>query len=77
VLITWLYNNTGRSIFVAAVFHASQNVSWQLFPVAGSFFDPRVWGLLSTIAAGTVVLWWGPASLAGRRRPVRQLVSTV
>jgi CAAX protease family protein len=36
VLQTWLYNNTGRSVFAAAVFQAFANASWQLFPNRGS-----------------------------------------
>lgn len=76
VLITWLYDNAARSILIAALFHASQNVCWQLFPVAGSYFDPRVWGLLSLIAAGGVIVWFGPASLTRRgSRGDRQLES--
>src|SRR5450631_42056 len=35
VIITWLYNNTGRSLFVATVFHAMMNLTWQIFPIRG------------------------------------------
>lgn len=35
VIIVWLYNNTGRRAFVAAVFHTMMNFTWQLFPVNG------------------------------------------
>ena len=47
VIIVWLYNNTGRSVFVAAVFHAMVNLTWQLFPVNGSYYDPRLSGLIA------------------------------
>lgn len=36
VLIVWLYNNTGKSVFAATLFHATLNISWQLFPNGGS-----------------------------------------
>ncbi len=36
VIIVWIYNNTGKSIFAAALFHMMINVTWQLFPVNGS-----------------------------------------
>lgn len=32
VLLVWLYNNTGRSVFAVALFHTMINISWQLFP---------------------------------------------
>ncbi|MGA8596932.1 MAG: CPBP family intramembrane glutamic endopeptidase [Bryobacteraceae bacterium] len=58
VLIVWLYNNTGRSVFAAAVFHATSNVSWQLFPINGSHFDPRVTGVITAFAALLVTVIW-------------------
>ena len=64
VLIVWLYTNTGRSVFVAAIFHAMINLTWQLFPVSGSFYDPRVTGSIAAILAVGVVLVWGPRTLA-------------
>jgi uncharacterized protein len=64
VIIVWLYNNTGRSVFVAALFHTMMNLTWQLFPINGSYFDPRVTGLISAIVAVVVIIVWGPRSLA-------------
>jgi len=67
ILIVWLYNNTGKSVFAAAVFHATVNVTWQLFPIRGSYWDPRVNGVIMAIAAVVVVGVWGPQTLAGYR----------
>ena len=67
VLIVWLYNNTGKSVFVAAVYHALMNVTWQLFPINGSFYDPRITGLIVAVAAVIVIVVWGPQSLARYR----------
>ncbi len=67
VLIVWLYNNTGKSVFVAAVYHAMMNVSWQLFPINGSFYDPRITGLIVAVAAVIVIVIWGPRTLAQYR----------
>ena len=64
VIITWLYNNTGKSVFVAALFHTMMNLTWQLFPVNGSFYDPRITGLIMASAAVVVVIIWGPRTLA-------------
>lgn len=60
VIMVWLYNRTGRSVFGESLFHASTNLVWQLFPISGSFYDPRVYcPILALVAAALVV--------AGRR----------
>ncbi len=66
VLHTWLYNNTGKSVFGAILFHTISNVSWQLFPNNGSHYDPRITGLLIAVVAALVILQWGPRTLAGK-----------
>lgn len=63
VLIVWLYNNTGKSVFAAAAFHAMLNLSWMLFPVDGSHFDVRLAGLVMALAAVIVTMVWGPKTL--------------
>ena len=64
LLTVWLYNNTGRSVFAASVFHATLNLAFMLFPVNGSHFDMRIGGLVMAGVAGVVVVVWGPRSLA-------------
>jgi uncharacterized protein len=64
VLCTWIYNNTGKSVFAVALFHASSNVSWQLFPLHGSYFDPRINALIVTFVATAVTVVWGSRTLA-------------
>lgn len=64
VLLTWLYNNTGKSVFAVALYHAVSNVSWQLFPNHGSHWDPRIVGLLLAGAAAIVTVAWGRRRLA-------------
>lgn len=65
VLIAWLYNNTGGSVFAAIVFHAMSNVSWALFPNYGSHYDPFVTGVITWLAVGLVVLKWGSKTMTG------------
>jgi membrane protease YdiL (CAAX protease family) len=67
VIMLWLYNNTGKSVFAAALFHAMTNVSWLLFPIYGSYYDPRISGLITTFAAVLVTVVWGPRTLARYR----------
>jgi hypothetical protein len=40
------------------------NLTWQLFPINGSYYDPRVTGLITAIVAVVVVIVWGPQTLA-------------
>ena len=47
MIMIWLYFHAGKSVFAAAVFHAMINVCWQLFPINGSYYDPRVFGLIT------------------------------
>jgi uncharacterized protein len=70
VIIVWLYNNTGGSVFAASLFHTTINVSWQLFPIHGSYFDPRVTGLITAFMAAVVTVTWGPKTLTRMRMPL-------
>lgn len=63
ILIVWLYNNTGRSVFVATLFHTLMNLTWQVFPINGSYYDPRVTGLITAVVALVVVIMWRPPTL--------------
>ncbi len=65
VIIVWLYNKTGKSVFIAALFHAMINLTWQLFPVDGSFYDPRITGLITAIVAVIAVVVWRSWTLPG------------
>ncbi|CAN5585741.1 hypothetical protein BH11MYX1_BH11MYX1_47960 [soil metagenome] len=66
VVMVWIFNNTGRSVFAVALFHMTLNVSWQLFPVDGSYFDPRIHGPIMAVVATIVTVVWGPRTLRAR-----------
>ncbi len=63
IFTVWLYNNTGKRVFAAALFHATVNLAYLLFPVYGSHFDMRFGGLVMTGTALVVVVVWGPKTL--------------
>ena len=67
ILTVWLYNNTGRSLFAAIVFHAMFNVSFAVFPNYGSHWDPAVAGAITAIVAVIVTFLWGSRTLARYR----------
>lgn len=64
VIMVWLYNNTGKSVFAMALFHMTINVTWQLFPVNGSYYDPSVTGSISALVAVFIIVVWGPRTFA-------------
>jgi membrane protease YdiL (CAAX protease family) len=65
ILTVWLYNNTEESVFAAALFHATLNLSWMLFPVYGSHFDVRLAALVM-VCTTLIIIMWGSKTLAGR-----------
>lgn len=63
IVLVWLYNNTGKSVFATAVCHAMMNTTWQLFPIEGSYYDPKITGAITLVAAAIVVAFFGPRTL--------------
>jgi hypothetical protein len=72
VLYTWLYTNTGGSVFATVVFHATGNLAQ-----IGPFLDfgrggypieaQRIAALLLVAVAVVVTLAWGPRTVARTR----------
>jgi membrane protease YdiL (CAAX protease family) len=71
VLMIWIYNNTGGSVFATILYHDMDNVSWLMFPNFGSHYDPRIAGLILALAAVIVTLGWGPRTLTRKGRDDR------
>jgi membrane protease YdiL (CAAX protease family) len=71
ILIVWLYNNTGKSVFAAILFHDMVNVSEFSFPNNGSHYDPVITGALIAITVVIVTYLWGSKTLARYRYAVR------
>jgi membrane protease YdiL (CAAX protease family) len=66
VLMVWLYNNTGKSVFAVALYHATANVSTKTIFPGGSYHAERIISLILVAAAGLVAWVWGPRTLTGR-----------
>jgi hypothetical protein len=70
VLMAWIYNNTGRSLFAMDLLHPGLFVWWYLWPVTGtglslpSVYDPRSLAMIATVLAVAVTWLWGPRTLA-------------
>ena len=52
LFMVWLFNATGGSVFCVVMVHAINNLCWQLFPIQGSWFDPRI----NSVIMGSVAL---------------------
>jgi uncharacterized protein len=82
VLMTWVYDNIGRSLFAMDLLHPGFFVWWYLWPVDGtglsvpSFYDPRNLAITAVVLAATVTVLWGPKTLAGLRARRRQSSAT-
>lgn len=71
VVITWLYNNTGGSLLVALLAHASFNFSHWALPVLETEFARAAYPIALIGVTASVVLLWGPTDLARERSRVR------
>ena len=63
VLMVWLYNNTGKSVFAVALYHAIANLSMKSIFPGGSYEAERVVALTLAGAAAAVTIVWGPRTL--------------
>jgi membrane protease YdiL (CAAX protease family) len=79
ILMVWLYNNTGKSVFATILFHAMNNVTTVLLPNYGWDYDPSVALVILAVAAVIVTFLWGPETLARYRyaRPGRNVQPSV
>lgn len=66
ILMVWIYNNTGRSVFATIVVHAMDNVSWSLFPNYGSHHNPFMTAIVGYLVVFIVLVVWEPKTF--RRR---------
>ncbi len=67
ILIVWIYNNTGKSVFAAILYHAMYNVSTMLFTNFGLIYDPKATTIILAVIALIVTFLWGPKTLAENR----------
>ncbi len=71
ILIVWLYNNTGKSVFVCILFHSIANIGRFLFPKDPNHNPlvdyPDIHYSIIAIAAVIVIFLWGAKTLARYR----------
>ena len=69
VLVVWIFNNTGKSVFAAILFHAADNTALVALPDIKANVP---WGtvtlcVLTLVASAVVALLWAPRTLARYR----------
>ena len=69
ILIAWIFNNTGQSVFATVVFHAADNAALVTLPEISAISPAAtvVHCILILLAAVIVTVLWGPQTLAGFR----------
>lgn len=60
ILLTWIYNNTGKSILATLLFHTMCNLSQYIFPVLQTSIGGLYYIILVTITVMIVLVTWGP-----------------
>ena len=63
VLMVWLYNNAGKSVFAVALYHAIANLSVKSMFPGGSYEAERIIALILAATAAVVTIIWGPRTL--------------
>ncbi len=64
IIIVWLFENAGQSVFIAVLFHTMINSPWGVVMAFETYFDPFVMFVILAPIAGIVVALWGPSTLA-------------
>ena len=74
VLMTWLYNNSGRALSATVLFHTMLNVGRTVtYPTMGSHYDPAYQAtgyVIFSMIAVVVGAIWGAQTLMGRHKRV-------
>ena len=67
ILMTWLYNNTGRSLLSVVLFHTLLNVGRSVaYPTISTHYDPAYQATgyaICFVLSAIVVVVWGPKTL--------------
>jgi len=68
ILLSWIYNNTGKSIFTAILFHAVYNLSQTVIPGYTSPLGPGIAAVLVIIIVVIITRVWDSQTLTQLRK---------
>lgn len=69
IILVWLYNNTGRSVFAVILAHALFNAASSLLPTYDASVVQFLTGGVLVVAAGIITFLWGPKTFTRFRSP--------
>ena len=67
IVMVWLFNSTGKSVFGIILFHAMNNISPYLIPGSGGHYEPFMTCMLLSVTVIVIVFLWGSKTLARYR----------
>jgi uncharacterized protein len=76
IIMVWIYNNAGKSVFAMVLFHTMINISPYLIPNYGSHYNPFIFAVLLFITVLIVTFLWGTKTLADYKYSFIQKRST-
>lgn len=67
IMITWIYNNTGRSVLAVLLFHTAGNLSHFIFPAMATRWGGLISLILNITAVAIILSIWGTKTMTGTR----------
>jgi uncharacterized protein len=64
IIMVWIFNNAGKSVFAMVLFHAMINISPYLIPNYGVHYNPFIFCMLLMIVVIIIVFCWDAKTLA-------------
>jgi uncharacterized protein len=64
IIMVWIFNNAGKSVFAMVLFHAMINISPYLILNYGAHYDPFIFCMLLMIVVIIIIFWWDAKTLA-------------
>ncbi len=63
IIMVWIFNNTGKSVFAMIFFHTMINISPYLIPKYGAHYDPFIFCILLLIVVTIIIFLWDAKTL--------------
>ena len=67
IIMVWIFNNAGKSVFATVLFHTMINISPWLIPNYGAHYNPFIFCMLLMMAVIIIVFCWDAKTLARYR----------
>lgn len=69
IIMVWIFNNAGKSVFAMVLFHTMINISPYLIPNYGAHYNPFIFCMLLMITVVIIVFVWDGKTLNSLRFP--------